>query len=150
MSWTNDIFDRVSALLADYSREVVMYDGEFLDPDKIAELQNRYSTKNGCMYDIEEVLPIGKDADNKHPLCRIVVVVYGTVSNKRSAELKVRGSMELATEIAKAMTGQFVLAGSDHSHASFEFLEIQKEDQIPFVSVHAVRFALQMVVKMST
>lgn len=144
--WTDDILDRIEALTADPSRDVELYDGEFLDPDKIAELSLRYSTKDGVLVDIEDVTVVQYDSSVKHPLLRAVVVAYCIHQNKRSVDKKVRGSIGFSATVASLVNGNKLTASDDHSEGVFRFLEILKEDQIPFVSVHAVRWEINLTV----
>ena len=148
--FTDDIFNRIEQLLKDDSVDVVVYDGEFFDPDKLIELQKRYSTKDGYMMDIESVEMIGEDSSTQYPICRFTCVVYAIHSNKRAIDLKVKGSMALAATAATKLTGQRVESSTDHGEGSFRFFEIQKEDQIPYVSVHATRVMIDMVVVLAS
>lgn len=144
--FTDDIFNRIEQLLKDDSVDIAVYDGEFFDPDKLIDLQKRYSTKDGYMMDIESVEVVGEDSTTQHPRCRFTCVVYAIHSNKRAIDLKVKGSMALAATAATKLVGQFVQASTDHGEGSFRFFEIQKEDQIPYVSVHAMRVMIDLVI----
>lgn len=147
--FTDDIFDRVEQLLKDDSVDISIYDGEFLDPDKLIDLQKRFTTKDGYMMDIESVEVVQKSSTSQHPMALFVVVVYCVHSNKRHVDLKVKGSMALAAQAATKLAGQPVTEGSDHGNGNFTFFEIQKEDHVPFVSVHAMRVMLEMVIALT-
>lgn len=143
--WTDDIFDRVAELCEDRDIEFGIYDGEFLDPDRVQELANRYSTKDVALQDIEEVSVLDHDSTLKRVRCRIIGVIYAAHSNKRTEDLKVRGSIALAATISQKIVGETITASTDHSDSAFRFVEIVTEDRVPFMSVHAVRYSLDMV-----
>ena len=147
--FTEDIFDRLEQLLNEDSVDIAIYDGEFFDPDRLMALQQRYSTKDGYLMDIEGIEVLETDSSGTSPKCRITVVIYCAHSNKRHVDLKVKGSMGLAAKAMKSLTGRYVAAGDDHNAAPFMFAEVIKEDQIPYVSVHAVRFTLDMVLDLT-
>lgn len=147
--WSDDLFDHIVSLVSDSSTEIELYDGEFLDPERIAELEFRYSTKNGVLLDVEEVIPVEKDQGSQFPLCRVVVVMYCVHSNKRSTDKKVRGSIGFASSVLSRVVGRKIASGTDHGEADYQFGEIIKEDQIPFVSVYAARVILNIVIDFS-
>lgn len=144
--WVLDIFSHVEQLLKNSAVDVAYYDGEFLDPEKLKELQSRYTTKNGIMIDIEDVVPVEQNNSLDAPRCIVTLVAYCVVSNKRTVKAKVKNSVILAAWAGKQLAGTVIAEGDDHSEGAVTFVEIQKEDQIPYVSVHALRVSTELAI----
>ena len=146
-AFVTNIFSKVKQLLKNSAVDVETYDGEFLDPEKLKELQFRYSTKLGALVDIEDVIFIEQDNSLQAPKCNVTVVLYCISSNKREVSTKVENSIQLAGWSAGKLAGSRLEAGTNHNSGLFQFLEIVKEDQIPFVSVHALRVTIELVIQ---
>ncbi len=141
-----DIFGDVSTRLADDNVEIVVYRNEFLQPELVKELANRFGTKSAFLVDIEDVIPISKGSDNRSYRCNVTIVLYAAYPEYRDEGEGVKSSFSLALWGSRRLAGQRLAAGTDYAESSYELGEIVKEDQIPYLSVHALRMNMDMVI----
>lgn len=143
--FVRNLFDLVKEKLEDDNTSVAIYDEEFADPDRVKELLLRYSTKNGYLIDIENISSISNDTSTRFPNCNVVLLIYAIHSNKRSIDEKVIGSASLAYDAATKLVGERIISSEYNSEGSFKFVDIQKDDQIPFLSIHSLRVETNIV-----
>lgn len=145
-----DIFTDIESRLVNDEVAVEVYRGEFLQLEAIKDLANRFSSKSAFLVDIEDVAPISKAADNRSYRCNVTIVLYAAYPEYRDEGEGVKGSFSLALWGSRRLAGQRLAAGTDHAESSYELSEIVKEDQIPFLSVHALRMAMDIVIDFNT
>lgn len=144
--WTDSVFSHLETALDSRDREVRLYDADFFDPDKIAELTRRYTTKSGVLLDIENVEVVSFDSGVKLPRINAVVVAYCIHPNQRDVNDKVRGSAGLAQTVAGLVNGTSLTGSEEHSAGVFKFVQMLRENDIPFISVHSVRWSIELTV----
>lgn len=140
------IFDDLVTKLADDNTEVEIYRNEFLDPNLVKELAARYGVKTAFLVDIEDVTPLaqGQSLDTIDAI--VTIVIYVAYPDYRDFGEGVKSSFSAAMWGARRLVATRLGTGTDHSDGAYTFVEIQKEDQIPYLHVHALRVAVETTI----
>ncbi len=134
-----DVFDDIKTRLADDNTEVEVYRNEFLDPNLVKELASRFSVKTAFLVDIEDVTMNSQGSSYDTIDASVTIVIYVAYPDYRDNGEGVQGSFSAAMWAARRLVAKRLAAGTDHSDGAYMFGEIQKEDQIPYLHVHALR-----------
>lgn len=146
MAFPDSVYDRLTSLIntALPNVEISDYAGEFFEEDRLRKLAKRANSVDQVLMAISRMPDFGDEqsADLRIQDLSVEIELYCVSANRRDMGLQSRQALNLAWDVAKALTGEEFASSAENANGFFRYDEIVRDFARPDIAAYTLRISL--------